>query len=252
MARSPINNGDTGLTARNLINAIGTDLDSHTGASGSNVHSLGTISTQNANAVIITGGSIVSGSARFGGAVNYTAFETDGTMVMSGSATVWKDLFFPLLATKQGALDKPAFDANEQGFLFPSADTSQIMYITAQFNHDWKMGSTVFPHVHWNQNHSGSPVFKIDYKWFDIGATIPVAYSTYIMDTRQVVYTSGSIQQLNYSAGGISGSHIAGVSSLMLIKLYRDDNAYSGNAITYQFDIHHEIDTLGSRSEYSK
>lgn len=207
---------------------------------------------QSASAVNITGGSIVSQYARFGNSEGSTYFEADGTMVMSGSATVWGDLFFPLLAGKQGQTDKPLFDTAEQGYLFPSADATQVMYISVQFNHDWKLGSTVFPHVHWNQNHSGSPVFKMDYKWFDLGSTIPSSYTTYAMASREYPYTSGSMHQLNYNPSGISGSHISGVSSMMLVKLYRDDNAYSGNAIAYQFDIHRAIDTMGSREEYAK
>jgi hypothetical protein len=91
----------------------------------------------------------------------------------------------------------------------------------------------------------------MDYKWFDIGGNVPSAFTTYTMDTREVMYTSGSIMQLNYGTG-ISGSSIADISSMMLIKLYRDDNVYTGNAITYQFDIHIEQDMQGSREEYSK
>jgi len=39
---------------------------------------------------------------------------------------------------------------------------------------------------------------------------------------------------------------------MMLVKLYRDDNTYTGDALTFQFDIHYEIDTVGSRQEYVK
>lgn len=35
-------------------------------------------------------------------------------------------------------------------------------------------------------------------------------------------------------------------------KIYRADNVYTGNCIAYQFDIHYEIDTLGSRGLYTK
>jgi hypothetical protein len=189
-----------------------------------------------------------SQSAIFGDTVNYTKFENDGTMIMSGSATVWDDLFFPLVAGKQGQTDKPAFDVTEIGFLYPSSDATQIIYISAQFPHSWKIGSTIHPHVHWKQTQSGSPVFKMDYKWFDIGGTVPSSFTTYTMNTREILYTSGSIMQLNYGSG-ISGSSIVGISSMMLIKLYRDDNAYTGNCITYQFDIHIEKDSIGSKTK---
>jgi hypothetical protein len=53
-----INNNEAGLSTRNKINGIGTGLDAHTGASGSDVHNLGTISNQSASAVNITGGTV--------------------------------------------------------------------------------------------------------------------------------------------------------------------------------------------------
>lgn len=255
MAYTPIANGDSGGTARGIINGIGTNLDAHTSSSGSDVHNLGTISNQSASSVNITGGSIVSGYGRFGNSEGFTYFETDGTVVFSGSATVWDDIFFPLVTAKQGQTDKPAFDSNELGYLFPSSDTSAIMYIVGQMPHSLKVGSNIDPHVHWNQNHSGSVVFKLDYKWFPIGGSVPASWNTHIMNVPVVQYTSGSTHQLSYGSTMISGSMLTsgiGVSSMILMKLYRDDNTYSGNAIAYQLDIHYEKDSVGSRTEYAK
>lgn len=201
-------------------------------------------------------GTVISASAKFGTENDYTYFESDGTMVMSGSAIIWDDMLFPLVTAKQGQTDKPAFDTNEVAYLFPSNDTSASMLIVAQFPHSYKQGTNVDPHVHWKQTQSGSPVFKMAYKWFGIGAQIPETWAIHTMDQRVAPFTSGSLHQLNYGSNMISASMMAadgyGVSSIMLIKLYRDDNAYIGNAVTYQFDIHFQKDTIGSRSEYSK
>jgi hypothetical protein len=251
MAYIPIANGESGADARGKINGIGTGLDAHVAFTGSAVHNLKSMSLQSASAVAITGGSIVTGNASFGVSEGHTSFEADGTMVMSGSATVWDDIFFPLTTAKQGQTDKPPFSTTEVAYLYPSGDTSHIMYMVAQFPHSMKIGSTIQPHVHWKQNHSGSPVFKMDYKWHDIGVDSPANFTTYTMSTRAINYTSGSIHQLNYGTG-ISGSSITGISSIMLIKLYRDDTAYTGDVITYQFDIHYLRDSLGSREEFSK
>jgi len=198
-----------------------------------------------------TSGSIL---AIFGDAQNNTSFEADGTMIFSGSATVWDDIFFPLVTAKQGQTDKPAFSVAEVAYLFPQADTSASMLMVAQFPHSYKIGSSIDPHVHWKQTQSGSVVYKMAYKWFPIGGNVPATWEIHAMNNSVVTYTSGSIHQLNYGSM-ISGSMLAsgvGVSSIMLIKLYREDNTYAGDAVTYQFDIHFEKDTLGSRTEYSK
>ena len=190
-------------------------------------------------------------SAKFGDTVSYTSFEADGTMVMTGSATVWDDLFFPLTTAKQGQTDKPPFTSTEIAYLFPSADTSNIMYIIAQFPHSYKLGTDVQPHVHWKQTQSGSPVFKMNYKWFNIGDEVPSIYTPYIMSDRIITWTSGNIHQLSTGSANISGSSITNVSSIMLIELYRDDNAYTGDCITYQFDIHFLKNRIGSSTIYA-
>ena len=35
------------------------------------------------------------------------------------------------------------------------------------------------------------------------------------------------------------------ISSIMIIKLYRDDNAYTGDVLTYEFDIHYTRSRFG-------
>lgn len=217
---------------------------------GDIVDGLNTLSTQSASAVNITGG-VISG-VKYGSEDSYTSFENDGTMVATGSATCWDDLFFPLTVAKQGQTDQPQFSATEIAYLFPQNDTSHIMYIIVQLPHDWEIGTEIHPHVHWKQNKSGSVIYKMDYKWFDLGKDIPSTFQTYVMDENAVEYTSGSIHQLNTGSALISGSHIESVSSIMLLKLYRDDNTYIGDAITYQFDIHIKKDTIGSRTELLK
>lgn len=233
-------------------------------AMGTLINSLGSMAAEDTNNVGITGGDIsgvnlsgvtISGSITIGTEEGYTLFEEDGTIIFSGSATVWDDIFFPLVTAKQGQTDKPAFSTSEIAYLFPQADTSASMLIVAQFPHTYKRGSDIGPHVHWKQTQSGSVVYKMAYKWFPIGGQIPDSWETHTMATPAIPYTSGSIHQLNYG-NKISGSMLesteTGVSSIMLIKLYRDDNTYTGNAVTYQFDIHFLKDSIGSRNEFIK
>lgn len=191
-------------------------------------------------------------SAKFGDANgNYTVFENDGTMRFSGSATVWDDLVMPLTQTKQGSNLKPDFDYTNIGYLFPQNDVAEILYLQMQIPHSYKLGSDIYPHVHFRQATSASAVFKIDYKWFSIGDPVPAAYTTYIMNRPVASYTSGSLHQIVSGSAPISGSG-KGISSVFLAKLYRDDNAVTGDVLTYQFDVHVEKDAEGSSQEYIK
>ena len=61
----------------------------------------------------------------------------------------------------------------------------------------------------------------------------------------------GSILQI-VSFPDISASGIDTVSSVLDIKLYRDDNIVTGDILVKEFDIHFQIDSLGSDLEYTK
>ena len=50
----------------------------------------------------------------------------------------------------------------------------------------------------------------------------------------------------------IEGTNIDTVSSMMDIRLYRDDNIVSGDVLAKEFDIHYQIDGMGSDFEFVK
>ena len=224
---------------------IQANLNTHISTTGSNVHGLGTASTQSASAINLTGGFI--NGVKFGTATDYATFGNDGTLTFSGSATTWDDVVMPLTQTKQGANLKPDYDFTNVGYLFPQNDPAEILYLTVQMPHGYKEGSDIHPHVHWSQGTSACAIFKADYKWFNLGDPIPTAFQTFVMNTAVKPYTSGSIQQLTGGSAVIIGTGKE-ISSLMNIKLYRDDNVYTGDVLTFQFDVHIEKDSIGSKT----
>lgn len=165
--------------------------------------------------------------------------------------TYWDDLFFPLTQSKKGANEKPDYDYTLKCLMFPQNDTTEYVDIPVQLPHRWKTGTTIYPHIHWKQRAAAVPVFKLSYKWYGIGEEVPANPTIYTMGTTVATYTSGTIHQINQGSGGISGAG-KGISSMLEIQLYRDDNVLSGDAAAVQFDIHIEIDGHGSRTEYTK
>lgn len=161
------------------------------------------------------------------------------------------DLCFPLVQSKKGVNDKPDYDYTLRCLMFPQNDTSEYVDIHPQFPHAWKEGSTIYPHVHIKQRAAGTPVFKMSYKWYNIGEAVPANDSLYVMDTLVFTYVSGTLHQILKGAAGISGSGKT-MSSILELSLYRDDNVVSGDVAASQFDIHIIRDAPGSRSEYSK
>ena len=186
-----------------------------------------------------------------GGETDYLSIDASGTLRLYGAATTWDDLVVPLTTTRIGANNKPDFDFDEIAYMFPQNNTSEILYFVVQMPHRRKIGSNIHPHVHYRQATSDVPVFKLDYKWFNIGSSEPTTWNTYIMDQPLVSWTDSSTHQLNTGALMIDGSSY-GLSSMMLCKLYRDDNIVTGDVAVWQFDIHIEIDSFGSNEEFSK
>ena len=136
------------------------------------------------------------------------------------------DIVFEFTPTRINPTNtKPDFDYTNVGFLFPQNIPTEIIYLTVQLPHSWKEGSTIFPHVHVRQSANQQAVFKLDYLWYDIGDTIPTTWTTYTMNEYAVAYTSGNVANIVKGASGISGAG-HGISSILKIKLYRDDNVY--------------------------
>ena len=167
------------------------------------------------------------------------------------SSVVWKDMRFPLTRTQQGANNRPDFDYTNCGLLFPQNDTAEIAYLIAQINHDWATGTVIQPHLHFVQTSAAVPVFKMSYRWYDNGADATGAFTTIATTGVAIPYTSGSILQIA-PFPEIDGSHITGVSSMLDIKLFRDDNVVTGDVLAKEFDIHIPCDSLGSEELFEK
>jgi len=166
------------------------------------------------------------------------------------SGDEWDDLRFPFTRDKQGQSEKPDYDFTNMGLLFPQNNSGEVVYITAQMPHSWKAGSGIKPHIHYVQDEAQEPAFKMDYRWYNNNGDPTVAFATLIASTFGFAYTSGSILQI-VSFPEIDGSGF-GLSSMLDIQIYRDDNVVSGDVLAKEFDIHYQIDRPGSRQEFTK
>lgn len=188
---------------------------------------------------------------RVGQPNDYARVNEYGELRFSGKGQTWDDLRVPLTQTKQGATAKPDFDQTNVGFLFPQNDATEILYGITQLPHLYAEGTTIYPHVHWQQAADQTPVFKLDYKWFNPDAAVPADFTTFEMSDKVFTYTSGNLHQISRNTSGITGTGM-NISSLIIFKLYRQDNAYTGDVLTWHMDIHYAKDALGSEGQYQK
>lgn len=181
--------------------------------------------------------------------VNNVRRDLDGTYYFGASG--WNDLKFPLSRDKLGQADKPDFDFTNIGLLFPQNDATEIVYIITQMSHSMKAGGHLRPHVHFVQDEAEFPVFKMAYRWYDNGGDPSAAFTILTATSFAFPYVSGSILQIAMFPE-IDGSVITGSSSMLDIKLYRDDNVVTGDVLAKEFDMHYQIDSVGSGREYMK
>lgn len=192
-------------------------------------------------------------SVQVGNTTDYCKIDSGGTLSLAGSATVWDDLRGPVTTTKPNAAGKPNFDYTNVGYLFPKNDATEILSGIMQLPHSYKLTSKIYPHIHWVQGMSSGAKFYIDYRWVNLAGSTTGSFTTYPMIDTSIAWNSAStMHQLSTNTAGISGSSITELSSIFSYKLYRNDNDYAGDALATEFDIHYEMDTLGSNQELVK
>ena len=174
------------------------------------------------------------------------------TMLDKVEEPQWTDLRTPLTPAQINPTNsKPDFDYTNIGLLFPQNDTSEYIVASFQMPHSYKEGSDIDPHIHLGQALDLQAVFKIEYKWVNIGDTLPGTWTTITLDTYAITYVSGTLHQLLSASAHIDGTGMK-ISSIFKVKLYRDDNVYTGDILVSDLDIHYREDTNGSVAEYVK
>lgn len=168
----------------------------------------------------------------------------------------WDDLRFPANNAKQGQTDEPAFDFTNIGYSMPQNDATQKLYIIAQMQHEWKLESEISPHIHYIQTGETQPTFAMEYRVYKNGSAPPESFTKLTTADEGsskglLDYTSGDMLQIaEFPMIDMEG--IDTVSSIIDIIIYREDNDVSGDVLLKEFDIHYQIDDLGSRLEYTK
>ena len=176
-----------------------------------------------------------------------------------GLSTHWEDLRFPAIGINPiGGGSDPAIETDINGFtgtLLFSASAVNTIAGVAQMPHAWKEGTTIYPHIHWCPTNTDTKrvAWKLSYQISDINGTFSSTYTTVGIEIDNADGVANKHQIHPLTGISMTGKTI---SCMVLWKLERIGNDgsddYTGTARLLEFDIHYEIDTLGSRQEYIK
>ena len=170
-------------------------------------------------------------------------------LFFSEDAAGTDDMQFPLDRVKVGANVKPDFDETNLGLLFPQNDATEKAMLIGQMSHDWLEGDELHPHIHWQQAANTPVVWKLDYQWYNPGEAIP-NWVTLVSNGTAFPWAGSKLAQIS-TFPPIDGTGKK-ISSLLKIRLYRDDNTTTGDVLADQFDCHFRRGSIGSRQEWIK
>ncbi len=191
-----------------------------------------------------------------------------------GDSKVWDDLLINSGLFRFAGSNDPVWRDWQPGgsgatYSVLKFDKNDEIFFSCQMPHTYKEGSEMHVHVHWTpcdrgNEESGAYVgWKLDYSIANINGGVFLPSTTISMSDT----CSGTDDYHEVSAGltVIPGTYGAGseeltVSHMLICRLYRSDtggdDTWTGTTTQapalLQFDIHHQINSAGSRQEWVK
>jgi hypothetical protein len=192
------------------------------------------------------------------------AFEPDGTLRLENAGMVWDDLRIVPSAFDFAGSSDPELSTWRPGatgttyrvYIFQSGDEA---FFSCQIPHKYKPEGAIRAHVHWTPGKRGATedgntvAWKLDYSFASIHGVFPSSQTVDLTDTCE-----GTDDQHLMSPDILLDTTGVGISAMMLGRVYRDTgDTWTGSIaaqspIFLEFDLHFQIDTIGSRQYNAK
>lgn len=200
---------------------------------------------------------LISGPRQIGTDPDYTEFEADGTPVFKGAATNWNDINKSLLPLSTGLNVPNIIAINGAVHLkvraFNGVGTLNELGEGCEILHDYKEGSDIMPHLHWAATTSaaGNVKWQLAYMWINRNGT----FTGEVVESVTVAASGVAWQEQRTNFPAISGTGKE-IGSRFQFVLFRDPtdaaDTYAADAAAFDFGIHYERDTIGSRQITAK
>jgi len=167
-------------------------------------------------------------------------------------APTWDDAHAPASALRIPAgLNPPTWDDANIGWLFEGTGAGtpdETIYAIFHMPHTYCEGTSITPHLHWQPTtaNAGNVYWQLQYTWLNDGET--QAGLTTIFITPAVSGVAWQLQRDDFAAiakaNALAGSTVACV--LTRLSTNVADTYNNDNALLKKFDLHHQIDAIGS------
>lgn len=135
-------------------------------------------------------------------------------------------------------------------WFFRDGQGIEAMSFTVQLPHNWKVGSVIYPHIHWVPRVSGSGNMKwnLDYSWVNLNEsapeTVPALTTTSVVANGPFTMNKHLLTPLTANDAGISGAGKT-VSSILICRIWRNSedgaDTYQGDAGGLSVDFHIQL-----------
>lgn len=189
-------------------------------------------------------------------------FRGDGQQRMSLTGRPWRDELGDSLSLRSTGPGVVANVTESVMEFAANAALSDYLYKNLQLNHDRDETSIVGPHIHWFQASSAVPNFLLQYRWQINGGAKVTSWTNLRCNIAVTTYTSGTIHQICETPTDITPPAGSVISDIIQFRIIRDTanssgvfggaDTYSGVVGVLSFDLHVQINSLGSTSEFTK
>lgn len=200
------------------------------------------------------------------GLVNYSKFDSTGILTMLGNARPWRDEKNDALSIKNTGTKITENLSNGTLDFSATSDTNFYATVNVQLNHDRDQSSVISPHIHWLQTEATLPRWVIGYRWIKQGARFDTLAGSmnwnYLKCGSTVAtYTAGIVHQIA-EAQDITPPTGSAISDIVQFRIIRDvsnkfalwngTDSCATAAGMLGFDVHIQMNSLGSKLEYTK
>lgn len=183
--------------------------------------------------------------------VTRAGYEWNDTMV--APTTVRSGVIAPTLATGFRG------NADFQMLNFVNNQADEVQFVV-QLPHNMAYNSEISPHCYIVPtvnvaNGAYAVRFALDYFWANINEQFPASPTPYLMTSNFTVDNNDHIWKHLIVGNPTNITMDKTLSSILVCRLYRDNtvaNNYPHPVALLGFDIHYQIDSLGSEQEYVK
>lgn len=238
----------------NVINNIAQIIASRSGADNSGDLLFRTVSTGTASEKMRIDS---AGNVRIGvDATNNAILNVTNGLVLNGTATVWKDVFFVMgqpMLTGAGNPSLVTWNTPLRGFAFAVNDAHD--FNPQEFPHEGKQGAATGSwHIHWisrtNVAATRGVKWQLEYSIADVNGVFP-APTTISVDVTVAANTADKTHLIS-TIGTFTTPNIAAQIYCRLTRIASAGTAPATDPVVIGVHFHYEVDTLGSQDLLTK